>query len=157
MKKLLIFFASLSVLFVSCNDNGTNEEGAVTDSLTDDAVAKTTLSSGCYSMIQQRDTAILRVDVFDTNLSGMLQYRRFEKDDNDGVIDGIIRDGRIFAEYTFQSEGKSSVRQIVFSIKGDSLFEGYGEIAVTGDTARFTDLSQLQFMTTPFVKVDCPD
>jgi hypothetical protein len=157
MKKILAVFTSLSISFVSCNNSETNEATSLSDSATNDkAVSKIALSSGCYSMIQQKDTAILEVDVVvDTNLSGRLQYRRFEKDDNAGVIDGVIRDGLIIADYTFQSEGRSSVRQIVLQIKGDSLFEGYGEIKVNGDTARFVDVSQLKFMTTPFVKVDC--
>ena len=38
-------------------------------------------------------------------------------------------------------------------MKGDSLFEGYGEIMVTGDSAKFVDTNQLKFMTDPFVKV----
>ena len=156
MKKTLVFFTSLFFSCVSCTNNGNDEAAQVRDSASNDvAVLETALSSGCYSMIQQKDTAVLNLTVFDTNLSGRLQYRRFEKDNNDGVIDGVIRDGFIIANYTFQSEGRSSVRQIVLSIKGDSLFEGYGEIVVTGDTARFANIDELKFMAVPFVKVDC--
>lgn len=157
MKKIIFVFTSLSLSFVSCNNSGNNNEATpVSDSVTSDAgVSKAVLSSGCYSMIQQKDTALLNVTVLDTILSGRLQYRRLEKDDNDGVIDGVIRDGFLIANYTFESEGRTSVRQIVFSIKGDSLFEGYGEIIVEGDKARFANTDQLKFMTIPFIKIDC--
>jgi len=147
----------MSLLIVSCTNNEDNKAAPVSDSLTNAAAdSQTDLPlSGCYSMIQQKDTATLNLIVQDSNLSGSLQYNRFEKDDNVGVIDGVVRDGLIIANYTFQSEGTSSVREVVFSIKGDSLFEGYGEIIVTADTARFVNSSQLKFMTIPFVKVDC--
>jgi hypothetical protein len=156
MKKILVVFTSLFLSCVSCNNNDNDEGVQVRDSASHAVdVSEAALSSGCYSMIQLKDTAILNLTVFDTNLSGRLQYRRFEKDDNDGVIDGVTRDGLIIANYTFQSEGRSSVRQIVLSIKGDSLFEGYGEIIVTGDTARFVNIDELKFLAVPFVKVDC--
>ena len=50
-----------------------------------------------------------------------------------------------------------SAREVAFVIKGDSSFEGYGEITAKGDTAKFAHIRQLKYMTVPFVKVDCAD
>ena len=106
-------------------------------------------------MIQGKDTATLDLVVAGLKVSGNLQYRRFEKDNNAGTMSGTLRDSLIRAYYTFQSEGMTSVREVVFLISDSSLLEGYGEIGVKDDTAKFLNLSDLKFLPTPFVKTDC--
>ena len=66
-----------------------------------------------------------------------------------------MSDNMIVANYTFQSEGMMSVREVAFSIRNDSLFEGYGEIVVKNVTARYADTGLLKFMEKPFVKMPC--
>ena len=155
MNKISLF--TCIIFFISCNDN--NNEKAVTEQDSADStpvvVKPASTLGGCYLMVQQKDTAMLKFDMLDSTISGKLQYKRFEKDRNDGNVNGILRDNLIIADYTFQSEGRTSVRQVVFSIKADSLFEGYGEIRVVGDTARFVDINNLKFLPAPFVKTDC--
>lgn len=47
------------------------------------------------------------------------------------------------------------MREVAFSNRNDSLFEGYGELLVKNDTAKFVNISRLKFMEKPFVKVAC--
>lgn len=157
MKMIFLIVTGLLLVIASCNNNEDTETGSVTDATRTDTnnIKPTSQVGGCYLMIQGKDTASLQMTAVDGNVSGTLQYRRFEKDDNDGTIKGSVRDGLIDANYTFQSEGTTSVRQVVFSIKGDSLYEGYGEIKVTADSAAFINTSQLKFLPVPFVKIDC--
>lgn len=159
MNKVFLIF--IIGLLISCNSNPENSPENTNDSIAVDNHPASELllgSGGCFLMIQQKDTATLNIKVVDHDVvSGVLQYKRFEKDQNNGSINGLIRENLIIANYTFQSEGMSSVREIVFKIKGDSLFEGYGEIVVKNDTAKFADKSNLKFMETPFVKVNCKE
>ena len=158
MKKMpgLLYFILLGTLF-SCNNEPGGESTPRADTSTNQSPAPEALSSlsGCYTMVQQRDTATLNLHVAGSRVTGNLEYRRFEKDHNQGTIEGLVSDNMIVANYTFQSEGMMSVREVAFSIRNDSLFEGYGEIVVKNDTARYADTGLLKFMEKPFVKMPC--
>jgi hypothetical protein len=86
----------------------------------------------------------------------MLYYKRFEKDKNEGVFNGVVKDSLIVANYTFASEGVHSVRETAFLINGDLLFEGYGEIMEQGASTKFVNLNKLNFLKNPFIKTSCP-
>lgn len=49
------------------------------------------------------------------------------------------------ADYTFSSEGVTSIRQIAFKLDGHSLFEGYGETEATADRVIFRNIDSLKF------------
>jgi len=58
--------------------------------------------------------------------------------------------------YTFQSEGKTSIREVAFLKKGDQLAEGFGDVEEVKGKTKFKDLSKLKFdglMT--FDNIDC--
>ena len=158
-KVYLVFSAYLFLLMISCNNDEASTTEIVKDTIGNNGNTPNSTKSlaGCYSMIYLKDTATLSINIIDSNVSGKLQYKWFEKDDNDGAIKGVVRDNLIIANYTFQSEGVSSVREVVFSIKNDSLFEGYGEVVVQNDTTRFVNTNQITFMKNPLIKVDCTE
>ena len=114
------------------------------------------ISSGCYRMIIQKDTALLQLHVQDTLVSGNLIYNRFEKDDNTGSINGIIAKEKIIAWYTYQSEGVTSLRQVIFKLGNNELFEGYGEFIGSEDSAAFRFPEALRYEENhPYQKVSC--
>jgi hypothetical protein len=152
-----IFF--LIVLFF-CACNSQNEQQANNDlDQTNRKIDGTTVDlEGCYVSIFKKDTAYLKLIKENNQITGSLIYKRFEKDNNTGTITGKIADTLIVADYTFKSEGMTSVRQVVFKISGDQLIEGFGDINIgkSGDSAKFKNLSQLKFQEEqPFVKEDC--
>jgi hypothetical protein len=113
---------------------------------------------GCYQSVFNKDTSRLRIVADDNRIIGELSYKRFEKDSNNGTINGEIKDSLIIAYYTFQSEGVISVREVVFKPSDNGLLEGFGDIEIsqTGDTAKFKDISQLQFQDNlSFIKENC--
>lgn len=72
------------------------------------------------------------------------------------MFTGIIQDDKILGWYNFNSEGKNSVRQMIFRIAGDSLIEGYGSIETNHDTAFFKDITTLNYLNQrPLIKVAC--
>ena len=72
----LIASMILALLVAACNNNSkkTSEEITTTDSAAKDSmiVQADTLLSGCYSMINSRDTASLQVQVKGNNASGLI-------------------------------------------------------------------------------------
>lgn len=114
-------------------------------------------SSDCYMYIKNRDTASLKINIEGEELTGDLDYRLFEKDSNKGKIAGEMKGDTIIAEYTFDSEGMRSVREVVFVKKDDgNIYEGTGEVMEKGGKMVFKDRSALKFNPTMvFTKADC--
>lgn len=111
---------------------------------------------GCYRMEKNGDTAGIRLVVNGSKVDGELYFHWKEKDHNDGTITGTISDSVILAQYTFMSEGLRSVREVIFNIKGDSLYPGYGNVVERGDTVKFQDRSSIRYdRSTRFVRVQC--
>lgn len=121
-------------------------------------IDSTSSLAGCYTAILDKDTSelVLQHLAGAESVSGELQITNFEKDKNEGTINGEVKDDLIVAWYKFFSEGKSSVRQIAFKVEGDSLLEGYGDTTMSGDTILFKSIVALNYLKDkPFVKRDC--
>ena len=155
MFKYLIFL----VLIMSCDSVQQTDSSMQSDKEAEDssgiALAAASLQ-GCYVARSEVDSAILKMDVNGNKVTGELSYDYFEKDKNRGMFEGVIIDSFIIADYTFQSEGVVSVREVVFKIQGHTLFEGFGDISMFGDTARFKNKAGLNYqLDHPFVKTIC--
>lgn len=153
MKRLLL----ISIVFIAaCNSQTESTTENTKDTLKTSGEAIVASLNGCYTSVLKKDTATLKINENGNAVSGELSYNRFEKDSNKGLFKGEIKDSLIIGDYTFQSEGKSSVRQVVFKISGANLIEGYGDIEMKGDTATFKNLSELTYQPDQtFVKTDC--
>jgi hypothetical protein len=158
MKNILCL---LAIIFISgcINDpkEGTHviESKDVTDNVTiQDPENKL---GGCYVSILKRDSANLNLIIKNNYVSGTLEYKLYEKDRNNGTISGKYEDSLIVLNYTFQSEGISSIREVVFKVVNGELLEGQGLIEMKGDTAKFKDISKLIYPEEyRFKKTDCP-
>ena len=112
--------------------------------------------TGCYEMIIATDTAFLKIEQNAQLLNGFLKYKRKEKDSNTGTVILTISENRAEGYYTFQSEGQTSVRQIVFKISNNGLAEAYGDIKMQNDTAVYTYPHALNFEEKhSFNKISC--
>ncbi|RYG11970.1 MAG: hypothetical protein EOO07_19775 [Chitinophagaceae bacterium] len=88
--------------------------------------------------------------------SGKLNYKLKEKDSNTGTIKGEMRGDTLLAEYTFNSEGTQSVRQVAFIKKGDQLLEGFGDVEQKDGKMVFKNTPKLTYgQSIVFEKVDC--
>ena len=148
----------VSLLFLSActSQTDTTSKNTDKDSISSIEVNKSSSMDGCYISTFNKDTAHLKLIISNNEVSGNLVYDRFEKDGNVGTIKGRVQDSLIIADYTFQSEGMTSVREVVFKIKDENLIEGYGDIVLKGDTAAFKNITQLKFQDEqPFLKEEC--
>lgn len=100
----------------------------------------------CYKGILKEDTIAMTLIIKDNEITdGQLSYHLFEKDRNDGTLKGQIKGDTIFADYTFRSEGKQSVREVAFLKQGDAYIEGYGDMKEAGGKMIFKDAKRLKF------------
>ena len=121
-------------------------------------VAETAESSTCYAAILGRDSLLLRVERMSDDVTGDLSYNFYEKDDNKGTLVGQMHGDTLLADYTFQSEGTESVRQVAFLKKGDGFVEGYGDAEDRDGKMVFKNTSTLDFNSgTAFKKVLCAE
>ncbi|MES2830262.1 MAG: hypothetical protein V4687_19030 [Bacteroidota bacterium] len=155
-------FACLStVMFVSsCNSdkktNSTTDSSAMVATDTMSTLPADTALGNCYAYIKNRDTASLKLQVAGEEVTGDLSYKLFEKDSNKGKLAGELKGDTIIAEYTFDSEGMRSVREIVFLHKDGKLIEGFGDVEQKGLKTVFKNRAALRFDTgLVFDKADC--
>jgi hypothetical protein len=134
MKTIITGFFLTPLFFLSCNNPDKNNTG---------------LNNGqpinCYKYASETDTIELKLIHVGEAITGTLVYKLREKDKNVGTIQGKMINDILVADYTFQSEGVRSVRQVSFKKFENGFIEGFGDITTTGDSARFTNIDSLGF------------
>ncbi|MHA4894509.1 hypothetical protein ACXZ1K_07130 [Pedobacter sp. PWIIR3] len=164
IKRFRFIVPIFAVVAVFCISSCTNDKKAGQQT---DTVAKTSKDTtavvsndqelgNCYAYIKNRDTAYLNLQIAGEEVTGDLSYKLFEKDSNKGKIAGELKGDTIIAEYTFDSEGMRSVREIVFLHKGGQLIEGFGDVEQKGVKTVFKNRAALKFDNgLVFEKTDC--
>jgi hypothetical protein len=162
MKSSILMLAFFAIMVASCtNENKSKQTGNNNEVIAVDTTFTATNpkknSSDCYVYIKNKDTASLQINIDGEELTGELNYNMFEKDSNKGKIAGEMKGDTIIAEYTFDSEGMRSVREVVFVKKDDgNIYEGTGEVVEKGGKMVFKDRSILKFSPTMvFAKTNC--
>ena len=89
-------------------------------------------SASCYTYASPRDTVRLSITDLQGNTLGTLRYALAEKDRNTGTFEGEWSGDTLYANYTFQSEGVESEREVAFLRRGNHLTEGYGPVNSEG-------------------------
>jgi len=142
MKRSILLLTVVAGFIAACQ-NKTPEQKI--DSLATAPDTTVIADKACYAYIKNKDTASLSMTKAGNAVTGQLDYNFYEKDKNAGTIAGVIKGDTIIADYTFNSEGTSSVREVIFIRKGDQLAEGYGPMEEKGGRTVFTDKSKVKF------------
>jgi hypothetical protein len=156
MKNIIPMLGVAALFMASCQGGTAKKTQAKIDStiVTNAAAAPGALQ--CYQYIKNRDTATLSLKIEDNKATGTLGYNLYEKDKNSGAIAGIVKGDTIIANYTFQSEGQTSVREVAFLKRGDQLAEGFGDAQDVKGEVKYKDVSTLKFDgSMVFGKIDC--
>jgi hypothetical protein len=113
---------------------------------------RTTESSvlGCYAFKLAKDIYTLDIreeKQIDGNIdiSGVLSYKNFQKDSSSGSFIGTLKNGLLVGDYSFDSEGMHSIRQIAFKKVNDTFVAGYGPYTTVNGTEKFTDLNNINY------------
>ena len=127
MKLLFLsLFASILVL-TACNNNADQPSAAVEtkDTSKQDEIKIQVPNTVCYLNVTGKDSIFLKTEIFPNVVTGSLKYKFYEKDNNNGKIDGTLRGDTLIADYTFMSEGVQSVRKVIFLISETAATEIY--------------------------------
>ena len=149
MKKIsILFFTVLTML--NCKNQ---EEEKVSQEIEAKEKTSTSLDLGCYIFNDGKNNISLEITDIGNEIKGNLMYAFAEKDKNSGKFSGKVNDGILIGTYTFQSEGKESVREVAFKVENNKLIEGYGDL--NEDGTAFKDATKLNFTSKmPLTKTD---
>jgi hypothetical protein len=154
MKYSFLFLCSV---LAACNNNSTtlnadDTTGNGTVTMDTTAIATSTNNTACFAYQSANDTVLLTLTAIEPNVLGNLVYVYSGKDKNSGTVAGTMRGDTLLADYTFMSEGKSSVRQVAFLRKSDGFVEGYGDSKMEGGKTFFKNTGALTFGNTMILK-----
>lgn len=157
--KSVNLFSALVLLAVSSSCMNNKKEAEGVPKLQVEAPLETKAKE-CYQAIIEKDTITLTIDVNNINqFEGELDYSYYQKDKSFGTLLGNVKGDTIFADYTFQSEGKTSIRELVFLKKDVNTYvEGYGEVIETNGKMALKDKSKIKFDgNIVYKKIDCKE
>ena len=157
MKKIFpVVFVALTLLNCKNKEQKNESTNPVEETVTVETTKPITLDKGCYVYNANNSMITLEITENEEAISGNLTYALAEKDKNTGTFKGQLKEDILIGNYTFQSEGVESVREVAFKLDGEQLFEGYGEMVVEGSKASFKDTSTINYMATmSLTKTDC--
>lgn len=152
MRKIILTLVVVTQLFTACQSE--NNKKDIDSTLTSEKINIS--ETYCYSFIKNNDTA--KLNFINTNgiTTGELSYSLYQKDKNKGIIEGEMKGDTLIVDYTFDSEGSESVREVVFLQRNNQLIEGFGDVEEKDGKTVFKDKSKLIFGNSiVFKKVDC--
>lgn len=152
MKKLIVLFA-LTLAFSSCKNK--SEETKETVEPIEIAPSQSLLELGCYAYKSNNSSVTFEIITIHNDIvKGKLDYHLAEKDANVGTFEGVLVDDVLLGDYTFQSEGVISKREVIFKIINGQLIEGYGDM--NEDGTQFINTDHVTFSSImPLTKTDC--
>lgn len=151
MKKSVFLLLALPLLLMGCKKG--DDVQVFGKSVT---VEPTAVNTGeCYTYEKDGNAISLQIETAGQEVFGAMSYALAEKDKSAGLLKGKWENNILLLDYTFQSEGTQSTRQVAFELKDGQLIEGYGEM--NEDGTKFKDVSQLKFTSTmPLSRTNCP-
>lgn len=149
--------AVVLLVFISCKKSSETGTTEIAPSPPKEAEIVEPSGNQCFALRNGKDTIELNFNVNShQEVNGNLRYTLYEKDKNQGIINGNMVGDTLIADYTFNSEGVSSVRQVIFLQREGVLIEGYGDVIQTNDKVSFKNKKTLKFdVKNALLKVDC--
>jgi len=145
MHKVVYFFILLC--FAACNNN-TGKYDPVGSYTTVNAL------SPCYLYTTNKDTVLLQLTIKGDTVTGILVNSLYEKDANTGVVKGTFTNETLFLDYTFMSEGITSIREVTFLKTESGLIEGYGRMKDENGKTKFVSRSSIVYNGNMLLKPD---
>lgn len=159
MKKILAITVVVLSVFISCKKEATLPPPEITPSAPKEAEIAEPAGDQCYVSTANNSTVKLSFNVNShQEVNGKLTYSLYGKDKNEGTLIGNMKGDTLIADYTFMSEGVSSVREVAFLQRENTFIEGYGDVVDANNKVTFKDKKKLKFdAKTTLTKVDCTE
>ena len=158
MKKLSALVIVILSVFISCKKETTLPPPQIEPNPPKEAEIAEPAGDQCYTSRLNGNIVAISFNVNShQEVNGKLSYNITGKDKNEGTIIGNMKGDTLIADYTFMSEGVSSVREVVFLQKDGTLIEGYGDVVDANNKVSFKDKKKLKFdAKNTLTKSDCP-
>jgi len=158
MKKLPALIIVVISVFISCKKETTLPPPQIEPNPPKEAELVEPAGDQCYTSRLNGNIVAISFNVNShQEVNGKLSYNITGKDKNEGTIVGNMKGDTLIADYTFMSEGVSSVREVVFLQKDGTLIEGYGDVVDANNKVTFKDKKKLKFdAKNTLTKSDCP-
>lgn len=101
--------------------------------------------AGVYAYQKNKDTIRMEIQQFGSPVIGDLLISLAEKDKNEGTFNGNLRDSVLIGEYTYSSEGVSSIREVALKFRGDRVLLGSAPMEERGGKMVFVDRNQITY------------
>ncbi|GGF10769.1 hypothetical protein GCM10011518_19950 [Flavobacterium limi] len=146
-------------VLASCKKETTLPPPQITPSAPKEAEIVEPAGDQCYTWNAQGSVVKMSFNVNShQEVNGKLSYNLVGKDKNEGTLIGNMKGDTLIADYTFASEGTTSVREVVFLQKDGTFIEGYGETVQANDKVVFKNKKTLKFdAKNTLLKVDCTE
>jgi hypothetical protein len=157
MKKVVLSAIIILGLFASCKKTTTVPE--IVPSAPKEAEIVEPAGNQCYSSTRDSSVVLLSFNVNShQEVNGKLSYNLYGKDKNEGTIIGNMKGDTLIADYTFMSEGVTSVREVAFLRNEGVYVMGYGDVVESNKKVVFKDKKKLKFdADNTLIKVDCKE
>ena len=138
----------------SCKKEETKEKPVENKKVVEEVVH--TKKIECFGYSKNRDTIYMALHITDDSLvEGNLSYSLYEKDQNKGELRGRLSNDSLFADYSFESEGKTSVREVFFVRTDSGFVEGFTNSEERNSKFVFTDKNFKLNNSFPLKRMDC--
>ena len=147
--KTFFYSLTLSLFCAGCDSKPTSgsqtNEDTTSVATAPEPVDNTSGQTTCYKYVSGKDSVRIQLTTTGTQVKGQLVYSLFEKDNNTGTFEGQMSGDTLYADYTFQSEGSTSVREIAMLKRQNTLVEGYGDVKEQNGKMVFTNKKAITF------------
>ena len=158
MKTTILFSALLLAVLSGCSDKKQEADDQLIEPEVKNEQPVVDAARECFQWVKGNDTIAMQYTRKVNNVSGELRYAWYEKDNSAGTFVGVFKGDTLRADYTFQSEGMQSIREIVFVRRENTLVQGSGEIEMKGDREIFKNPKKLTFDNSiVLTKIECPE
>ena len=143
MKKVFALTVIILVVLVSCKK--AEPAPVITPDPPKEAEVVEPAGDQCFASRLNGNIVALSFNVNShQEVNGKLSYNLTGKDKNEGTLIGNMKGDTLVADYTFMSEGVSSVREVVFLKREGTFIEGYGDVVDSNGKVSFKDKSKLK-------------
>lgn len=113
----------------------------------------------CYEYGSGNDSILLQLNIGEKKITGNLQYLFHQKDKNIGRIENAVLNGdTLLADYRFNAEGKTTIRQVSFLLGDSTAREGYAEMREEKGKMVFKNPYNVRFdKSFPLRQKPCPE
>lgn len=116
------------------------------------------LGSGHYEFcyVTSDDTAILGLDVSERGVEGKLLLQYLGRERTDGRFENAyFRGDTLITDYRYWNDEGQFLREMVFLIRNEKAFEGFGRLTTQGDKEVFVSHKTIQFNAPPLLVDGC--